>query len=51
MFKMRFCNSCKNYTLSESHCSQMSVSAHPIKYNPNDKYGDYRRKAKFERGY
>ncbi len=47
MFRMRFCNNCMSYTLSESHCGTMTVSAHPARFNPNDPYGDYRRKARF----
>ncbi len=46
MMLMRFCNICKSYTLDEQHCGNKTVSAHPAKFNPNDPYGDYRRKAK-----
>jgi rRNA maturation protein Nop10 len=46
MKKMRFCNACQSYTLSEYHCEQ-TVSAHPAKFNPNDPYGEYRRRSKF----
>jgi len=47
MFKMRFCTICNSYTLSEAHCDFQTISAHPANFNPNDPYGDYRRKAKF----
>jgi rRNA maturation protein Nop10 len=45
--KMRRCVVCKAYTLSESHCGKLSVSAHPARFNPNDPYGDYRRQAAY----
>lgn len=47
MFRMRFCGVCNSYTLSESHCGSMTKSAHPARFNPNDPYGKYRRKASF----
>lgn len=47
MKKMRFCNSCQSYTLSETHCSNQTISAHPAKFNPNDPYGTYRRRYRF----
>jgi H/ACA ribonucleoprotein complex subunit 3 len=47
MFKMRFCHGCQSYTLEELHCGNPTVSAHPAGFNPNDKYGDYRRRIKF----
>jgi rRNA maturation protein Nop10 len=47
MFRMRFCSMCMSYTMSESHCGSMAASAHPARFNPNDPYGDYRRKARF----
>jgi len=43
--KMRRCVVCMAYTLSLSHCGKQSVSAHPHRFNPNDPYGDYRRRA------
>ena len=47
MKKMRFCRLCEGYTISEKHCNETTVSAHPAKFNPNDPHGDYRRRAKF----
>ncbi|MBI5046443.1 ribosome biogenesis protein [Candidatus Micrarchaeota archaeon] len=47
MKKMRFCNLCQTYTLTDSHCGNNTLSAHPMKFNPNDWYGDFRRKVKF----
>ncbi|MBU0531908.1 RNA-protein complex protein Nop10 [Candidatus Micrarchaeota archaeon] len=47
MKKTRFCNSCNMYTLSYLHCNITTISAHPPKFNLKDKYGGYRRRAKF----
>ncbi|MBI5223338.1 ribosome biogenesis protein [Candidatus Micrarchaeota archaeon] len=47
MKKIRFCKICKKYTLLEIHCDQMSVSAHPPKYNPNDRFAEIRRKINY----
>ncbi|MBD3389588.1 ribosome biogenesis protein [Candidatus Micrarchaeota archaeon] len=46
MKKIRKCESCGEYTLEEEHCGIKTLSAHPPKYNPNDKYAKYRRKEK-----
>ena len=46
MFRTRFCEICRSYTMSELHCGAQAESAHPAKFNPNDPYGDYRRRAK-----
>ncbi|MBU0527146.1 MAG: nucleolar RNA-binding Nop10p family protein [Candidatus Micrarchaeota archaeon] len=46
MKKMRICTVCESYTLSLSHCQEKTSSAHPLRYNPNDKYAKYRRMAK-----
>ena len=45
---MRYCPRCEIYTLEEvcPKCGQATVSAHPPKFSPEDKYGEYRRKAK-----
>ncbi len=41
------CTSCKKYTLDESClCGGKAISPAPPKYSPDDKYADYRRKAK-----
>ncbi|MCI0504296.1 RNA-protein complex protein Nop10 [Candidatus Micrarchaeota archaeon] len=47
MFRIRLCNACQGYTLSESHHGTTTVSAHPARFNPNDPYGKYRRTARF----
>jgi len=31
----------------ESHCNSNTISAHPAKFKPKDKYGKYRRMSKF----
>jgi H/ACA ribonucleoprotein complex subunit 3 len=46
MKRMRICRKCGSYTLAELHCGAMSESAHPARFNPNDPYGEYRRRAK-----
>lgn len=46
MKKMRRCGVCRGYVLSESHCGSRTVSAHPARFNPNDPYGEYRRRAR-----
>ena len=43
------CLKCDEYTLSEKHCPKCGSTVtdpKPSKYSPQDKYGDYRRKAK-----
>jgi len=45
MKKMMVCRVCKKYTLDEKHCGK-TLSAHPPNFNPNDPYGNYRRKQK-----
>ena len=47
MKKMRFCPNCQSYTISETHCGEATRSAHPPRFNPNDPYGGYRRKARY----
>jgi len=47
MKKMRKCPKCGEYTLAESHCVP-AVSAYPPRYSPQDKYANYRRKAREE---
>ncbi len=50
---LRYCPRCDRYTLEEfcPICKEKTISAHPPKFSPEDKYGEYRRKAKLkERG-
>jgi len=44
---MRKCLSCKNYTFKKNcpKCGAETVTPHPPKFSPQDKYGDLRRKA------
>ena len=46
MKKMRKCVVCGSYTLCDTHCKMPCRSAHPKKYDPNDRFGDYRRMRK-----
>lgn len=43
------CPKCDEYTLSEKYCPKcgsLVTDPKPPKYSPQDKYGEYRRKAK-----
>jgi len=41
------CESCGKYTMKEKcSCSGKAVNPKPAKYNPEDPYGEYRRKVK-----
>lgn len=44
------CNNCKTYTLKLicPNCSNPTINPKPAKYSLEDKYGEYRRKAKIE---
>jgi H/ACA ribonucleoprotein complex subunit 3 len=43
------CTQCGKYILSEKcECGGKAIENKPPKYSPEDKYGDYRRKAKEE---
>lgn len=46
MMRIRKCRECKAYTLKEFHCTSLTGSAHPAKFNPNDRHAAERRKAK-----
>lgn len=46
MKKLMRCTKCGAYTLNDAHCGLPAASAHPPIFNPNDKYGKYRRMAK-----
>ena len=46
MKKARKCPKCGEYTLSGEHCGLKTLGAHPPKYNPNDRYAEYRRREK-----
>jgi len=51
-FLMRKCPVCGRYTLKDicPVCGSPTVSAHPPRFSPVDKYGEYRRRAKKEWG-
>jgi len=43
------CSNCGQYTLNQKTCPKCGgsvFSPRPAKYSPQDKYGEYRRKAK-----
>ena len=42
------CIKCGRYTMKEVCCKQKTINPKPAKFNVEDKYGDYRRKAKEE---
>jgi H/ACA ribonucleoprotein complex subunit 3 len=46
MKKLHACAVCGAYTLSPTHCGRATRSAHPPRFDPNDRYGDYRRRWK-----
>ena len=43
-FQLRRCPDCNYYTLKENcpNCSSKTISAHPAKFSPDDKYMRYR---------
>ncbi|MFH1471084.1 MAG: nucleolar RNA-binding Nop10p family protein [Candidatus Micrarchaeota archaeon] len=41
--KIKKCSSCGSYTMMSEHCKEPTVTAHPPKYSPEDKYSRYRR--------
>jgi len=43
-FQLRRCNKCKNYTLKAQcpNCKEDTISVHPAKFSPDDKYIRYR---------
>jgi H/ACA ribonucleoprotein complex subunit 3 len=51
MAKILKCPKCDKYTMKKvcPKCKIDTVTVEPAKYNPKDKYGDYRRKGKEEK--
>lgn len=51
-FLLRKCPKCGTYTFKEvcPKCGTPTVSAHPPRYSPEDKYAKYRRLAKIRWG-
>lgn len=47
-YRMRFCASCREYTLRDAcpHCGGKAAANAPAKYSPEDRYGAYRRRLK-----
>jgi len=43
------CVVCNSYTMQLEHHGQKTIEAKPAKYSPEDKYGEWRRKAKKEK--
>ena len=43
-FQLRKCGKCFHYTLKEKcpKCGEQTISAHPAKFSPDDKYMRYR---------
>ena len=43
-FQLRRCEKCFHYTLQEkcAKCNEKTISAHPAKFSPDDKYMRYR---------
>ena len=50
---MRYCESCKSYTLEEHcpSCGRKTRGVGPARFSPQDPYGEYRRKLKKEEKY
>lgn len=40
------CSECGKYTMKQECCGKKTESSQPAKYSPEDKMGEYRRKAK-----
>jgi H/ACA ribonucleoprotein complex subunit 3 len=43
-FQLRKCSKCNHYTLKEKcpKCNEETISVHPAKFSPDDKYMRYR---------
>lgn len=50
--KLKYCKTCKVYTLKEAcpRCGAATASPHPARFSPLDPYGKYRRQLKLEAG-
>lgn len=50
-FQMRRCAKCSQYTLKEScpKCGEKTVTVHPAKFSPDDKYMRYRLADRYEK--
>jgi len=48
MKTINYCKACRKHTMKEDCCSIKTLPVAPMRYSPEDKYGQYRRKAKEE---
>ncbi|NOZ82409.1 MAG: RNA-protein complex protein Nop10 [Euryarchaeota archaeon] len=50
MSRLRYCRECRRYTLQHAcaTCGAETVSPHPPRFSPEDRYGAYRRKLRKE---
>ena len=46
MKRLRFCGNCGEYTMMEEHCGAPPESAYPPRFSPQDKWAEYRKKAR-----
>ena len=48
-FQLRKCIDCKKFTLKEKciYCNSLTITAHPAKFSPDDKYLRYRLAEKY----
>lgn len=47
MPELSFCTVCRKHTIKQTcDCTIVPAPVGPMKYSPEDKYGNYRRKAK-----
>lgn len=42
------CSKCGSYTLKSRCCNEKTAEPRPLKFSPDDKYADYRRRFKKE---
>ena len=49
-FQMRKCNACNRYTLKYEcpKCAEKTITVHPAKFSPDDKYMRYRLAEKYK---
>ena len=46
MEEIKLCKECSGFTLQEMHCNKKTITPAPAKFSVEDKYEDYKRKAK-----
>ncbi|MCX6650581.1 MAG: RNA-protein complex protein Nop10 [Methanomassiliicoccales archaeon] len=49
---LRLCEKCREYTLKDTcpRCGAFTLVPIPSRFSPDDRYGEYRRKARQEQG-